>query len=187
MNIFCLHENPVLAAMMMCDQHIKSKMIVESAQMIANCFSLEQLKNAPLTKNGEVRKYSYFNHPCSKWVRETRGNMQWLLFHAAGIDAEKHMRGYTNPHHSMKFIVWAMNNIHIAQYNDPTKDITDFAIAINENSNCRKIPDFENLNAIEKYRLYYKHDKPFATYTNTNPPEFMDHLSFDEDNNIWRV
>ena len=39
MNIFILHEDPVVAAQMLCDRHVP-KMIVESAQMLSTAHRL---------------------------------------------------------------------------------------------------------------------------------------------------
>ena len=55
MNIFWLDNDPQIAAQMLADIHVGSKnrggkMIVESAQMLGNCYSLEQLLDAPYTK-----------------------------------------------------------------------------------------------------------------------------------------
>tara|TARA_B110000196_G_C20450995_1_gene344955 strand:+ start:233 stop:406 length:174 start_codon:yes stop_codon:yes gene_type:complete len=47
---------------------------------------------------------------------------------------------------------------------------TDFAIAISDTMNCRKIEGFDNLSSVEKYRLYYKHDKPFVKWTKRRQP-----------------
>jgi len=184
MNIFCLDNDPTIAAEMMCDEHIKSKMIVESAQMIANCFSLDMLKKAPLTKKGEFRKYSYEKHPCSIWTRQSDENLKWLVTHACAMFIEKICRGYINPHFSMDFIRWAADNMHKADV-PKTGILTDFAIAININRECRKNPLFENLNTIEKYKLFYIEDKPFTTYR-TNPPEFMkEFMKFNPNKNRW--
>lgn len=57
MNIFVTDSNPTQAARNLCEKHIGGKMLVESAQMLANCFSLDDLVNAPKTKTGNVRKY----------------------------------------------------------------------------------------------------------------------------------
>lgn len=70
MNIFYLDEDPIQAASYLCDIHVR-KMIVESSQLLANAYSVEQLKLAPVTQSGKVRKYSYYNHPCSIWVRSS--------------------------------------------------------------------------------------------------------------------
>jgi hypothetical protein len=165
MNIFVLHKNPTKAASWLCDQHI-NKMIVESAQMIANCFSLETLEQAPKTQKGTSRKHSYYNHPCSIWARETRKNLEWLARHALAMEGERIARGY-NPHFCVEFLVWALWNIHKSE--NPEGKLTKFAIAISEDSNCRKIEGFDDINRVEQYRLYYKHDKPFATWKRNKP------------------
>ena len=56
MNIFCIDENPIQAARWLCDIHL-SKMVVESSQMLANCFTSETLEDAPRAKSGNVRKH----------------------------------------------------------------------------------------------------------------------------------
>lgn len=184
MNIFCLHSDPITAATYMCDNHIKSKMIVESAQMLANCFTPEQLKFAPLAKTGNVRSHSYFNHPSSKWVRETIDNMEWLVEHTIAMYQEKIARGYKNPHHSMDFIEWVKINLHRSTVTKSGKR-TEFSIAINEKSNCCKTEWFNDLSPVEKYRRYYRYDKPFAVYSNVCPPFFMDGMKFNKEKNQW--
>ena len=71
MNIFVLDSNPEVAARMLKWGHV-SKMILESAQMLSNVLPPEI---APY-------KCTHYNHPCSKWVRESYGNFQWLVKHA---------------------------------------------------------------------------------------------------------
>lgn len=49
--------------------------------------------------------------------------------------------------------------------------MTPYAIAINENCLCRKLPFFECLHAIDKYRCYYFLDKAsIATWKFTEKP-----------------
>jgi hypothetical protein len=98
MNIFRLDPDPVASARMLADIHTGSKnrggkMIVEATQMLANCYTLDQLNYAPKTKKGEVRKYSYYNHPCSKWTRASLDNFHWLLRHGIAMVEEKLYRG----------------------------------------------------------------------------------------------
>ncbi len=165
MNIFVIDSSPSKAARQLCDQHI-NKMVLESAQMIANCFSLEILEDAPKTKSGTARKHSYFNHPCSIWVRDSTANLRWLLNHAIAMERERIARGY-KPHFSIEFIKWAKNNISLS--NNPVARRTEFAIAISENMTCRQVPKFDQLDRVSQYRLYYKYDKPFATWKRNKP------------------
>ena len=79
MNIFCIDKDPIQSAKWLCDQHC-NKMVLESAQMVANCFTLETLAElAPKTQKGTARKHSYYNHPCSIWTRESYENYMWHL------------------------------------------------------------------------------------------------------------
>ena len=79
MNIFATDSNPIIAARNLCDKHI-NKMIVESAQMLANGFSLERLAqdDVPRNQKGEPRTHGYSKHPCTIWAYETTDNMEWL-------------------------------------------------------------------------------------------------------------
>jgi hypothetical protein len=169
MNIFVTDSNPTQAARNLCDKHV-SKMLIESAQMLANCFSSDDLVNAPKTKTGNVRRYSYYNHPCSIWVRESLGNFIWLCQHTMEMERERLRRGF-NPHFSHEFITWAYRNqwLTIIPKNE---SITDFPIAINESMNCRKVNGFDKLDRVTQYRLYYKLDKPFATWKQNKPEWF---------------
>ena len=110
MNIFFVDQDPVKAAQALVDQHA-NKQVVESCQMLANCYSLEELasNDCPKTKKGNDRKYSYFNHPCSIWTRKTINNFNWLLNHSIALEEERMYRGF-NPHFSISFIEWCVNN-----------------------------------------------------------------------------
>lgn len=166
MNIFCLDKDPIQSAKWLCDQHC-NKMVLESAQMVANCFSQEVLESAPKTKNGTTRKYSYWKHPCSIWARETVGNLSWLLNHSLAMEVERLDRGF-NPHFSAEFLHWAFENIKKSE-NDTSLEQTPFAIAISDTMKCRQEPTFESSDEVGKYRLYYKLDKPFATWKKNKP------------------
>ena len=165
MNIFCIDKDPIQAARWLCDQHC-NKMVLESAQMLANCFNSETLEDAPRAKSGNVRKHSYYNHPCSIWVRETKENMIWLILHALEMEEERLRRGF-NPHFSAGFINWCADNV--ANSLIPDGEQTDFAIAISDDKDCRKHPDFYSLDTVGKYRLYYSFDKKFAKWTQNKP------------------
>lgn len=165
MNIFCIYDDPAKSAQQLCDQHV-NKMVLESAQMIANCFSLDTLESAPKTAKGTARKHSYYNHPCSIWVRETKANFKWLLDHALAMEQERLARGY-NPHFSTPFIQWALDNINKSLV--PNGERSEFAVAIAEDMSCRNIDGFDTLSSVEKYKLYYKYDKSFATWKQNKP------------------
>jgi hypothetical protein len=168
MNIFVLDSDPIKAARMMCDKHIQSKMIVESGQMLAYCFTPEQLErpDCPKAATGLPRKQAkrHRNHPCSKWVIESKANMEWLIEHALEMCNERMWRwSDSKEHFTRQFIEWCKENKKDSWV--PAGNLTPFAVAISESMNCRKIAGFDNLSTVEKYKLYYKHDKPFAKWT----------------------
>ena len=169
MNLFILDKNPTVAAHYNCDSHC-NKILLEFCQMAANCFDLKTLEDAPKTKKGTTRKHSYFNHPVSIWMRKTTGNFEWAIEHAIELENERLYRGY-NPHFSFDFVDWVASSI--SKSNVAVAGLTSFAIAIAEDKNCRKVPNFDKMSAVEKYRLYYKHDKPFATWTKRNAPYWI--------------
>jgi hypothetical protein len=167
MNIFVLDDDPKKAAHLMCDKHIRSKMIIESGQMLAYCFTQEQLEqpDCPRTATGQPRKQAkrHRNHPCSKWVVESKSNMKWLIDHALGMCEERLRRWPGKEHFTKSFIKWCDDNISLSHI--PDGELTSFAVAISDTMNCRKVKGFESLSTIEKYKLYYKLDKPFAVWS----------------------
>jgi len=78
-NIFVTNKDPVIAAQELCDKHVRSKMQIESAIMLQNCFTNEQLQDlkCPRTKTGKARKAGkgYAKHQCTLWAMESRANL----------------------------------------------------------------------------------------------------------------
>jgi hypothetical protein len=177
MNIFCTDSNPIISGVSLDDTRI-SKLITESAQMIANCFTLEQLEDAPKTKTGNVRKHSYYNHPCSIWVRKSKANFHWLIFHAFAMENERiNCRGY-KPHFCMSFIDWAWNSTSTIPWEHGI--LTEFPIAISENKLCRQVDQFEHLPRVTQYRLYFKLDKNCKWNKNPTSKPFWYDMSVEE-------
>lgn len=172
MNLFVLDNDPSVAAKYNCDVHC-NKILLEFCQMAANCFTLETLKDAPPTKSGTARKHSYFNHPVSIWMRQTTANLEWSIEHAIELENERLYRGY-NPHFSFAFVDWVASSI--SKSTVAVAGLTSFAVAIAEDKNCRKIQGFNNMSPVEKYRLYYKYDKPFAKWTKRETPEWFNNI-----------
>ena len=152
---------------MLADIHVGSlnyggKMIVESCQMLANCYSLEQLEFAPKTKKDTVRKHSYYNHRCSKWVRESIYNFDWLLTHAIEMVEEKLYRG-GKLHFCIDFLTWCKLN----EPNLPHINQTKPALAMPDEYKCD--------DPVESYRRYYtecKRNTIRMTWTKRQPPEW---------------
>lgn len=85
MNIFRLHDNPVMSAMLMNDQHV-IKMILETAQL---------LSTAHWVRDGYCAAYkqTHVNHPSAVWARESKANYDWLFQHFEAL-IQEHMYRY---------------------------------------------------------------------------------------------
>jgi hypothetical protein len=164
MNIFAIDRNPSIAAKHLVDAHCV-KMVLESAQMLANCFSLNMLASpdCPRTLNGKIRKYSYVNHPCSKWVRLSKSNMLWLIEHAIELDNERVARFRSKPHFSLKFIIWCRDNINLSIVPDGV--LTEFAQAIPV--------EYKHNDSVVAYRNFYRHGKKHLHNWKRNKPEWI--------------
>lgn len=175
MNIFVTNTNPIIAARELCDQHCRSKMQIESAILLQHCFDNQTLLSAPPTKKGTPRKAGkgYFNHPCAVWVRESKQNFEWLVAHALEMFNERDRRWPKSaPHFTKTFIQWCGDNIDKTLHCKGIS-LTPFAIAINQESNCRKnVAGFDSIPVTEQYQWYIKMDKPFATWTNGSKPSW---------------
>lgn len=155
----------------MCDQHLRSKMITESAQLLAHAFTLERLaeSDCPRTKPGTPWKHGRPYHPCTKWIISSKGNASWLCEHGLAMAVERRKRRPDyNDHHSIPFIRWCFMNIDDMIPQD--WELTPFAEAINDESNCRKLPEYERASIHDRYKLFMIHDKPFATWPQDRTP-----------------
>jgi hypothetical protein len=161
MNIFFIDENPIKAARWYCDRHA-SKMVLEFAQILSSNFNLQGIE-AP---------YKSFNpnHPSTKWVRTSKQNYEWFMTHALTLCAEKIQR-FGTPHKSQAVIEWAWANTH--KLNLPDIGLTKFAIAINEDKICRTLPEFDESDPVNCYRLYYIHDKKHIHQWKQNKPNWI--------------
>lgn len=104
MNLFRLDDNPYLAAKFQQDLHV-IKQTLETVQVLANCYSFNQLTLGPKTQAGNIRKHSHIHHPISKWVKETYGNYIWTLEHGLGLSDEFFYR-FGKRHFCHEFFLW---------------------------------------------------------------------------------
>jgi hypothetical protein len=173
LNIFYLDKDPELAAQMMVDVHVRSKMIVECAQIISNCYSLKELEKAPLSQKGSFRKHSYPKHPCCLWIKESLSNLCWVIEHGKALIKERIYRWPNSPHHfSGDFINWAAENHPDNMVEDYLKylTITKPALAFGKEWEYLKCSD-----PVESYRRYYnvaKRQSIKMTWTNRQAPEW---------------
>lgn len=147
MNIFKLDESPVVSAKYACDKHVV-KMILESAQMLC---AVHPEGTAPY-------KRSFYNHPCTKWVRESAKNYEWLLMHAYAL-CDEYTRRYGKVHKTQAVIDWCDDN---------RLELPD--IGLTKQPTC--MPDYcKTESVVDSYRKYYINEKAkFAKWKDGNIP-----------------
>ena len=162
MNIFVVDKCPIKAAQQMMDKHV-IKMATESLQMISACLHLRNF-NSPY-------RLSFPYHPCTIWARESKQNMEWLVTHTYALCQEYTIR-YGKTHQVERTMNLYRESIESLIDYLPDIGLTDFAIAISEDMNCRKVYGFDDMDAVDKYRLYYIHDKWHFASWKTQVPEW---------------
>lgn len=172
MNLFRLSDDPVEAAQLNQDLHV-TKICLEACQLIANCFSANQLQSAPRTQTGNVRKYSHLHHPISKHVRASKGNYDWALKHGLALCEEFKYR-FGKPHYCEGFIKWASENKPDLVKDGPA---TEFPQCFLKYPNCMVVG-----NPVKGYQNYYRVAKKSfdmrgkivqASWTKRDVPNFM--------------
>jgi len=160
MNVFVLDRNPLVAARMPCNKHVV-KMVVETAQLLC---AIYPEGTAPY-------KRSHYKHPCTIWARTSRANYEWLVNHGREL-AKEYTRRYGKIHSSHKVIAWCSDNIDKLDF--PEEGLTEFGVAISDDQNCRMmISGFDDLDVVEKYRMYYIFDKSrFAKWPEGKMPQW---------------
>lgn len=148
MNIFFLHYCPMKAAEYQIDRHIV-KMPSECCIMLANAYTLEELESAPRTQKGNVRGHGYPHHGCTKWIKYSFTNYQWLLEHARALCEEYKFRT-GKIHFCSYFIDWCRFN---PPANKPMNGWSTPYLAMPEKykQNC----------PVLSYKSYYNNDKQF--------------------------
>ena len=152
MNIFVLHEDPHMAATMMCDKHVV-KMILETAQMMCTVVAAHG-HNTPY-------RPTHAKHPCTLWAAQSRANWDWLIEHGMSL-CDEYTERYGKVHKSQYVIEWcAMKHIDL-----PEVPQTPFAQAMP--------PQYKNDCAVTAYRAYYMGEKArFATWKTEAPDWWM--------------
>jgi len=180
MNIFVLDLNPEEAARQHCDKHVV-KMILETVQMLIttyytleNIYDNKKLDNNKLKKifpkfplkdsenNIKYYKLTHVNHPCTKWVRDSLSNFNWLLKLWLALCKEYTFR-YKKIHKLEKVLLWIEKN---KPNNIIDKGLTEFAQAMPEIYKVEK-------DAVQSYRNYYIGEKhKFAKWAYTEQPNW---------------
>ena len=101
MNIFYLHRDPKKAARYQYNKHVV-KMILESAQMLCTAHHhYDEDTDVPYKK-------AHYNHPSTKWVRQSDEHYDWLYNHMLELGNE-YTKRYSREHLSItkcKWILW---------------------------------------------------------------------------------
>jgi hypothetical protein len=170
MNIFCLDGDPIKAANYHCDKHVV-KQVLETFQMLGSAVIRHGAKpeQMPLTSKGTPLKGGYHNHPCTKWVGDSVSNYQWTCKFGIALSLE-YSRRYGKSHSCHNGLL----KLSSMSYLLPSGPLTDFAIAISPQQTCRQHPEFQSLDAVGKYRLYYICDKSsFARWNYSQTPNWF--------------
>jgi hypothetical protein len=137
MNIFVLDKDPTLAAQYHCDKHVV-KMVLESAQMLSATHTL---------LDGEqdgLYKLTHANHPCTKWVRESNNNYNWMYALFSALCAEYTFR-YGKTH--------LCQTKFLNKFMSPPKNISIGYKTIQP----KAMPvEFQVSDVVQSYRNYYK-------------------------------
>lgn len=179
MNIFVVDRDPVIAATMLCDQHVV-KMITESAQMLSTCHrvldgvmtkqqSVSGKRMVPTYKLDDGRdnvlyRAVHFNHPCNIWLRDSIQHYDWLVQHTYGLCRE-YTKRYNKVHACQQMLEYlCMQPQNIPTYDSYPKNITF----------VQAMPDeYKNSDPVVAYRNFYRGSKSkFARWKYTNPPRW---------------
>ena len=167
MNIFYLDKSPVLAAQMLCDRHaLNGKMAVEMGQMMANLFSPERLaqEDCPRTATGKITKHSYYNHPCSVWIRKSYGNFFWALMHGMAICQERKFRTGKDLNGTGAFLDWVFENMLELEFSNEIPTSPALCMPDEYKTDC----------PVKSYRNYYKIGKKhLLKYTKREAPKWI--------------
>lgn len=185
MNIFILDQNPEIAALYHHDKHI-GKMSTEMLQMMCtNIYimhglsskrkayaDMEYLTNVlfPRFPESKTREYPFYlmsmpNHPCTKWLRESKTNFQWGLDLLKWIFFEFSFR-YEKTRDSFDVFQWILDYYPYDKI--PDGEMTDFALAISNETllpkiNGKAVKRAPLGEAVEIYKKYYIEEKLIYT------------------------
>jgi len=113
MNIFATDPCPVKSVLYLDNKRLV-KMCLESAQMLSTAIWYHGGTDYPY-------KPTHVNHPCSKWVRETRYNYLWLFLHFEGL-CQAYKQKYNRTHKCYSYFEIFFNNAKLI----PDGKLTDF-------------------------------------------------------------
>jgi hypothetical protein len=157
MNIFFLHHDPTTCAEMHCDRHVV-KMILETCQLLCTTWHVTTHRSSVCIPY----KKTHVNHPCSRWVRASRSNYEWLCEFGLCLCHEYTYR-YGRVHKCEAII---------EQLSDMKPDVPDAGWT----PPAQAMPDaYKNHDdAVAAYRSYYVHEKSHIhKWTRRAPPDWI--------------
>ena len=137
MNIFYINADPIAAAQQLADDHIR-KMQIESAQM---CCTTHWITGAEAPY-----KKAHFNHPSTKWVRESIQHYRWLVQHGLEI-CNEFIKRYGKVHKTQAVLEWCRDN----EPNIPDNGFTSPPQCMPE--------QYKDIDTIAAYKTFYIEDK----------------------------
>lgn len=134
---------------------------MEAAQLIATCYTVDQLSNAPLTVKGGVRSNrTHPHHPAVKCIKSNSWFFDYTLWYGVFLVDEMTRRGVINKAHHLEFFRWASKN----------KPVYGVANWSNE-KNVYKPKGYEHLPVIIAHQKYFIEKKQhLAHWTNADVP-----------------
>jgi hypothetical protein len=154
MNIFFLHLDPIICAMMHVDKHVV-KMILESCQLLCTTHHVVSSTYKP------PYKLTHKNHPSTVWVRASKANYEYLVNLAKELCKEYTYR-YGKIHKCQSYIEELGKNI------PPIPDIGFTTPA-------QAMPDiYKSNDPVESYRAYYFFEKSnIHSWKKRNVPDWI--------------
>lgn len=119
MNIFVTNTCPIKSAIILDDKRL-IKMVLETTQLLSTTLSILGSEKAPY-------KPTHKNHPCTIWVKESKGNYLWLLNHLKSL-ATEYTKRYNKVHKCQDYIEIFTNESTLLTNNEltPFKNVSYF-------------------------------------------------------------
>jgi hypothetical protein len=159
MNIFFLHWNARICAMMHVDKHVV-KMILETCQMLCTVHHLCESKYEP------PYKLTHKNHPCTVWARASVDNYKWLI--NLGLELCKEYTYRYGRIHKCKQYIKKMGK----------KKNMPFIPDVGFTTPAQAMPDmYKSDDVVESYRQYYFFEKYLLfSWKSREEPEWVSEI-----------
>lgn len=154
MNRFIVDHHPDAIARSLCDQHIV-KMPLEETQMLST--AVRHYAGDEYADIAGLYRKAHFNHPCTKWARETRGNYTFALKLLEAMLAE-----YTHRYGKTHKCALLVPVLRLSTKYIPEGSMTKHPQCFGENTHLR---DEDEAWPVSAYRKFYQQTKTaFARY-----------------------